>query len=1208
MTVVPRDELKSFADPGTFARGSDYARRGNVLRIVWHEFDQQLVADVAGTTGLYETTITFDDFDDDGPGEIIDTACTCPVGYDCKHCVAVLLVNNQQMLEQRTSAMLDADSGLSPGADEAEPIWGFDPSDSGAIFGSGRPPARPPQKPEWRQRFDRIVEVTRRATTQPETLALGFELHRPPQRSYFNRGPSRLKVAEIPDEPDIQLHLRPLVPGAKNNWIKGQAGWHWFTSRLNASRFDVEQFEWFYRLVTLDDGFGRYGSASSATIRLDDFGSPFLWELLGRAADLDIPLVSADKQIDIRLGRKAELHLDVTRDDNALVLRSAVVIDDRTVPAHDVRPIGLDGVYSVDMVGKTKAAITLAPLTEPMTEAQRTVLESAVTTRIPAEAHDDFFDRILPLLRTPTDRRGRARDGRARDGGNPGTSASGNVGLANSGPANSGNAGTLSGERIISSDGSVDLPVERSPHLNLHIAYEISGKSNRSRRTTKTSTTKTPSPDMRLNWSWIYYSPQRTCPLVPHHSELANTQGGRDQKFEHAVLRRLRAIDPDAARTESRTLTGIDAATYSTRVLPRIQDLDDVTVTFADADNAPDFRELEATPQVSLRTSATDDSDWFDLGIDVTVDGHEIPFVDLFTALAQEQSHLILDDGSFFSLENPVFDRLRELLAEANALDGFSPENPQISRYQTALYDELEDLADDVADDPRWSELMDGLRDLDAVAEVAVPETVNAQLRPYQVEGFRWLAFLREHHLGGILADDMGLGKTLQTLALIDYDRIEREAQPTAEPTVEHVDEHAAETRVPFLVVAPTSVVANWMLEARKFTPHLTVTAVGETAKKRKRPVAEAVAGADIVVTSYAVMRLDIDEFAGLDWAGVIFDEAQFMKNHQAKTHRAARRLDAPFRLAITGTPMENSLTDVWSLIAITSPGLFPNAKRFREHYVRPIESGEDPSRMDRLRSRLRPFMLRRTKDLVAADLPEKQEQVLTVELEPAHRRLYDTVLQRERKQVLGLLGDFEKNRFAIFRSLTLLRMLALAPGIVADYADSGIASSKLGALMSHLREVRDEGHRALVFSQFTSYLGAVATELEDNGIDYVYLDGSTKDRTKVIEAFREGSAPVFLISLKAGGFGLTLTEADYVFLLDPWWNPAAESQAVDRSHRIGQTRQVMVYRLVAENTIEEKVLALQTKKADLFTALMDEGSAFSEVISAADIKGLLEG
>src|SRR5699024_6480734 len=265
-------------------------------------------------------------------------------------------------------------------------------------------------------------------------------------------------------------------------------------------------------------------------------------------------------------------------------------------------------------------------------------------------------------------------------------------------------------------------------------------------------------------------------------------------------------------------------------------------------------------------------------------------------------------------------------------------------------------------------------------------------------------------------------------------------------------------------------------------------------------------------------------------WAGVVFDEAQFMKNSQAKTHRAARRIVAPFRLAITGTPMENSLNDVWSLAAVTAPGLFPNAKRFRDDYVRPIESGDDPERM------------------------AKQEQVLGVELEAQHRRLYDTVLQRERKQVLGLLGDFEKNRFAIFRSLTLLRMLALDPGIVDEYADSGIGSSKLTVLLEHLTEVGTEGHRALVFSQFTSYLRAVAAELDAQGIAYEYLDGSTRDRTKVIESFRTGSAAVFLISLKAGGFGLTLTEADYVFLLDPWWNPAAESQAIDRTHRIGQT------------------------------------------------------
>ncbi|WP_210604153.1 SNF2 helicase associated domain-containing protein [Brevibacterium oceani] len=680
MTVVPRDELKSLVDPGAFARGSDYARQGQVLRMVWHEDERELIADVAGSGGLYQTTIVFED--EEVPGEVLYTDCTCPVGGGCKHCVAVLIVNNQQMLELRTSAILNHGSDRTLEVTESDPVWGAGPFGVEESLDWRRAPARCPPKPEWQQRLDRIVEASLGSSPQTEAVALGFELHRPPQRSYFNRAPSRLKVTELADEPEPQLYARPLVPGAKGNWIKGQAGWHWFTSRLNASRFDADQFEWFYRLVTLDDGLGRPGYASAtAMLSLDDFGSPFLWELLNQAADLDIPLVSADKQIEIQLGRQAEFHLDLTSSDDDLLLRSDIAIDGRQVPARNVRPIGRTGVYGLEMVGKSKARITLAPLNEPLTPPQHTILSDAAVTRIPATGHEDFFGRILPLLRTPPNRRGSDRTG-------------------------SDHAGD---QRVFSSDGSVDLPVEKSPHLNLHISYEGPDKRDPAKRgSDKHRRDQSPTtPTMRLSWSWTYYSPQRTFPLVPHHSELSDQVRGRDQKFEHAVLRRLRAIDPDAARTESTTLSGIDAATYSTRVLPRIDELDDVTVTYADSDNAPDFRELEATPQVSVRTEATDDSDWFDLGIDVSVDGREIPFVDLFTALAQEQSHLILEDGSFFSLDNPAFDRLRELLAEANALDGFSPENPQISRYQTALYDEFEDLADDVADDPRWSELMD---------------------------------------------------------------------------------------------------------------------------------------------------------------------------------------------------------------------------------------------------------------------------------------------------------------------------------------------------------------------------------------------------------------------------------------------------------------------------------------------------------------------
>jgi SNF2 family DNA or RNA helicase len=270
-------------------------------------------------------------------------------------------------------------------------------------------------------------------------------------------------------------------------------------------------------------------------------------------------------------------------------------------------------------------------------------------------------------------------------------------------------------------------------------------------------------------------------------------------------------------------------------------------------------------------------------------------------------------------------------------------------------------------------------------------------------------------------------------------------------------------------------------------------------------------------------------------------------------------------------------------------------------------EGGEYRARrLAQLRRRIRPLMLRRTKELVAADLPPKQEQVLEVELNPAHRALYDVVLQRERQKVLGLLSDLDRHRFIVFRSLTLLRMLSLAPGLV-DEADAHIGSSKLDTLLDRVIELQAEGHRALVFSQFTSFLDLAAARLEADGIPFSRLDGSTRRRQEVIDGFTAGTQPVFLISLKAGGFGLTLTEADYVFLLDPWWNPAAEAQAIDRTHRIGQSNQVFVYRMISSGTIEEKVLELQQRKARLFSAVMDDEALFAQALTADDIRGLFE-
>jgi len=331
------------------------------------------------------------------------------------------------------------------------------------------------------------------------------------------------------------------------------------------------------------------------------------------------------------------------------------------------------------------------------------------------------------------------------------------------------------------------------------------------------------------------------------------------------------------------------------------------------------------------------------------------------------------------------------------------------------------------------------------------------------------------------------------------------------------------------------------------------------------------------------------------------------VKNHKSRAYACARTLRAPVKFAVTGTPLENTVMELWALLGIVAPGLFPSQKRFVEHFRLPIERAGDQERLEQLRRLIRPLVLRRTKESVASELPPRVETVVDVELAPRHRSVYDRQLQRERQKVLGLLADFDGNRFEIFRSLTLLRRLALDPSLVDD-AHIGVPASKLDVLESMLEEIVADGHRVLVFSQFTGVLDRVRSRLSAREVPFAYLDGQTRSRASVVDSFRTGDAPVFLISLKAGGFGLTLTEADYVVVLDPWWNPAVEAQAVDRAHRIGQTKTVMVYRLVARGTIEEKVMALKAEKAALFDSVMGGGELADARLGAEDVRALLGG
>nr|WP_269770446.1 DEAD/DEAH box helicase [Brevibacterium yomogidense] len=610
----------------------------------------------------------------------------------------------------------------------------------------------------------------------------------------------------------------------------------------------------------------------------------------------------------------------------------------------------------------------------------------------------------------------------------------------------------------------------------------------------------------------------------------------------------------------------------------------------------PDYRELTEPPTVTVTSEETESRDWFDLGFQVTVAGRTVPFANVFKAIAQGRKKILLPDKSYLSLDHPAFDRLKELIARAEEVGEWDPQAPKISRFQVSLWEDFVDVADESEAAVTWRQTVGALRDLEDIPRPDPPAGLTAQLRGYQEEGYAWLSFLHDHGLGGILADDMGLGKTVQTLALMVR---AREQEPSA----------------PFLVVAPSSVVGVWKAEAARFAPGLNVRVIDATRAKRATALADEVQGADVVVTSYALLRLDADDYAGLRWAGLVVDEAQFAKNRTTLVYDALARLRAPFRLAITGTPVENSLDDLWALLSLTAPGLFPSPVAFRENFTKPIARGVAPHRLELLKRRIRPFVLRRTKEQVVEELPPKQEQIRTVDLLPEHRKVYDAVLQRERKKVLGLLDDvrtpgMDRGRFIVFRSLTLLRMLALDPAIVDDDQHAGVMSSKLHALMEDLDRVLGDDHRVLVFSQFTSFLDRIGEALTDRGIGHVRLDGSTRNRDDVVSRFRNGGAGVFLLSLKAGGFGLTLTEADYVFLVDPWWNPAAETQAIDRVHRIGQDSSVMVYRMVAAGTIEEKVLDLQRKKTVLTDALWGDGEdgAFSAALTADDVRDLLEG
>ncbi|MFI3263312.1 MAG: SNF2-related protein [Rikenellaceae bacterium] len=582
-----------------------------------------------------------------------------------------------------------------------------------------------------------------------------------------------------------------------------------------------------------------------------------------------------------------------------------------------------------------------------------------------------------------------------------------------------------------------------------------------------------------------------------------------------------------------------------------------------------DFKKMN----ISLRSA----KGWFEVDGEVKVDKDlQLTLAELMEKNKNGYGRFIeLSKGEFYALSEKLYRRLNEL--DANTLQG--KKGLQLSQYSSGVINGLEKDGVKVNKDAAFKSLQTRIAAAEDI-EVQVPPTLQAELRDYQLDGYLWMSRLASWGAGACLADDMGLGKTVQSIAVL-LNRAEKGAS---------------------LVVAPASVVHNWKRELQRFAPTLNCKILHDNISSRESIVKDA-APFDIVITTYGLLHRVEELITKKEWNVILLDEAHNIKNRDTKSSKVAMALKGNFRLMLTGTPIQNHLGEIWNLFNFTNPGLLGSFEQFTQKFINPIEQNRDKVRQRDLKRILQPFMLRRTKTEVLDELPTKTEIVYNIELSDAERALYENV----RENALLSLESGELNPIQSLAEITKLRQLACHPALIDDTLPMG--SSKVTRFIELATELIENRHRALVFSQFTSFLAYVQKALEEKGIPYLYLDGSTpiREREKLVQQFQQGEVPIFLISLKAGGTGLNLTAADYVIHLDPWWNPAIEDQASDRSHRIGQTRPVTIYKLISQGTIEEKIIELHKNKKSLADSLL-EGADMAHKLTPSEILELVSG